>query len=100
MPIMINANMPLAITENMTFERHIFSTGSTKTIISTFSEYDGNRHILRVFQLMYNNVTLNFDYVQELEAFSFKTHHNLSKFLDQLPFLNGIEMLLALNPVD
>src|SRR5699024_8589303 len=97
---MINANMPLAITENMTFERHIFSTGSTKTIISTFLEYYVIKHILIFFKLMYNNVTLNFYYVQELEAFSFKTYHNLSKFLDQLPFLNGIEMLLALNPVD
>jgi len=91
--------MPYEILQKMKFEGNIISTAKTGVIISGFSEHNGKSHILRIYQLSYSHFTDTFDFVQELEAFSFRSHEELVDFFDKLPQLNGIEMLMLLNPV-
>ena len=92
-------NIPDEILQKMQFEGNIFSTAKTDVIIAGFSEQNGGNHILRIYQLSYSHFTDTFDFVQELEAFSFRSHEELVDFFDKLPQLNGIEMLMLLNPV-
>ncbi|HLQ83104.1 MAG TPA: hypothetical protein VK121_04595 [Pseudogracilibacillus sp.] len=95
----VKINMPDEILQKMQFEGNIFSTAKTDVIITGFSEQNGGDHILRIYQLSYNHFTNTHDFVQELEAFSFGTHKDLVDFFDKLPQLNGIEMLMLLNPI-
>src|SRR5699024_1504233 len=94
----VKINVPDRLQEKMNFEGNIFSTERTDVIISGFSEQNNFNHVLRVYQLVYNNFTEMYDLVQELEAFSFGNYENLVVFFNQLPQLNGIEMLMLLHP--
>ena len=95
----VKASFPDEILSEMNFEKNIFSTAKTDVMISTFSEWNGSTHVLRVYQLLYNRFNETYEFAQELAAFSFEDRSELVDFLNKLPGLNGIEMLMLLNPV-
>lgn len=66
--------------------------------IAALSERDGSNHILRIYQLVYNEEEL-FEPIQELAAFSFLDREELTSFLERLPSISGLEMLMLLNPL-
>src|SRR5699024_4218990 len=95
----VKLNMPDEILQTMKFEENIISTAKIDVIISGFSEHNGGGHILRIYQLSYSYFTDAYNFVQELEDLSFRNHEQLVGFFDELPQLNGIEMLMLLNPI-
>lgn len=95
----VKASFPNEIINDMSFEKNIFNTASNDVMISTFSEWNGSSYVLRIYQLLYNRFNETYEFAQELAAFSFEERSELVDFLNRLPELNGIEMLMLLNPV-
>lgn len=90
---------PNQLTKDMKIEKEIFPAIESDIGITTLSEQVNSNHILRIYQLLYNHENENYDVVQELEAFTFQERKELTNFIKKLPQLNGIEMLLLLNPL-
>lgn len=90
---------PDEIMENRNLETVIFSPVSTEIGIAALSESSHSTHILRLYQLMYEEYENTYKPVQELEAFSFLRYEELTDFLKKLPEMSALEMLLVLNQV-
>src|SRR5690625_1198048 len=91
---------PNELLENMRVEGTIFPENASDVGIATLSHEVGSAHILRIYQLLFNNEADAYDLVQELAAFTFQDRIELVSFLEDLPHLNGLEMLMLLNPLD
>jgi len=91
---------PNKLLEEMRVEGTIFPENASPVGVATLSHHDGSAHILRIYQLLFNNEEGAYDLVQELAAFTFPDRKELVSFLDDLPHLNGLEMLMLLHPLD
>lgn len=58
-------------------------------------ELDGDFY-LRIFHLLYDETDQNYNIVGELPSIKFKTEPELIQFSNNLPHMNGIEMMLFL----
>ena len=92
-------NYPHQLVKDMNVEETIFPTIESDTGIVTLSQQVNANHILRIYQLLLNSEDDSYDIVQELAAFTFNNREKLTSFINELPQLNGIEMLLLLNPL-
>lgn len=90
---------PNELLENMRAEGTIFPDNATDVGVATLSHQDGENHILRIYQLLFNHEESTYEPVQELAAFNFMSRNELVRFLDDLPHFNGLEMLMLLNPL-
>lgn len=77
----------------------LFSPNSDNVGIVLTSIKNENEHILRIIQLLYSVQDNSYDPIQELASFSFKTYDELKDFIEELPNVSGIDMLLLLNPL-
>lgn len=91
---------PNQLLEEMRVERTIFPENASQFGVATLSHHDGSTHILRIYQLLFNDNEDAYEIVQELAAFTFLDRTELVNFLNDLPHLNGLEMLMLLNPLD
>jgi len=91
---------PTSVLEEMQIEGTIFPKVVSDLGIAMLSHQDGPAHVLRIYQLLYNSVDDIYEPVQELASFSLPTKNDLLSFIDNIPHLNGIEMLLLLNPLN
>src|SRR5699024_1619657 len=91
---------PNKLIEEMRVEGTIFPENASQFGVATLSHQDGSAHVLRIYQLLFNNEENAYDLVQELAAFTFQDRIELVSFLEDLPHLNGLEMLMLLNPLD
>lgn len=90
---------PNELINDMEFEGTIFPEDSSKIGVANLSHRDGSTHVLRVYQLLYNEDAEAYEPIQELAAFKFNERNELTDFLNHLPYLNGLEMLILLNPL-
>lgn len=91
---------PNQLLEEMRVEGTIFPENASQFGVATLSHHDGSTHILRIYQLLFNDNEDAYEIVQELAAFTFLDRTELVNFLNDLPHLNGLEMLMLLNPLD
>lgn len=91
---------PNKLLEEMRVEGTIFPENASQFGVATLSHQDGSAHVLRIYQLLFNNEADAYDLVQELAAFTFQDRIELISFLEDLPHLNGLEMLMLLNPIE
>ena len=92
-----NVFFPDEMMENKKLETVIISPVSTEIGIAALSELSQSMHILRLYQLSYEEYENTYIPVQELEAFSFQHYDELTNFLEKLPEMSALEMLLVLN---
>ncbi|MEI3613599.1 hypothetical protein [Pseudogracilibacillus sp. SO30301A] len=88
---------PDELMENMKLETVIFSPVSTEIGVAALSESSQSIHILRLYKLIFEEYENTYKPVQELEAFSFQHYDELTDFLEKLPEMSALEMLLVLN---
>jgi len=91
---------PNKMLEDLRVEGTIFPENASELGVATLSHEVGSAHVLRVYQLLFNKDEGAYEPVQELAAFSFKDRYELVEFLKDLPNLNGLEMLMLLNPLN
>lgn len=91
--------LPVGLSNEMTVEQTIFPTNSDEVGIAVLSHVENDTHIMRIYKLMRNHETTLFEPVLEMAAFSFKNKNDFNEFLEKLPKLTGLEMLLLLNPI-
>lgn len=93
-------SLPDEMFQDMELEDVIFPVNLEETGVVVFSQTgENNDYVMRVFQLILNPELDRYFPVQELVAFSFPSYDKLKDFLITLPNLNGIEMLMLLNPL-
>ncbi len=92
-----NVFFPDEMMENKKLETVIISPVSTEIGIAALSELSQSMHILRLYQLSFEEYENTYIPVQELEAFSFQHYDELTNFLEKLPEMSALEMLLVLN---
>ncbi|GAB3042120.1 hypothetical protein [Virgibacillus ainsalahensis] len=89
---------PDELLENRQIETTIFTPLNDLIGVAALSEQEGPTFILRLFQLtVFEGET--YEPIQELAAFSFQSREELDSFLERLPDLTGLEMLMLLNPL-
>src|SRR5690625_1294964 len=89
---------PNKLLEEMRVEGTTFPENASQIGVATLSHQDGSAHILRIYQLLFNDYEEAYEPVQELAALRFDSRKELVDFLYDLPHLNGLEMLMLLNP--
>lgn len=89
---------PDELLEKFNIEGVIFSEASKELGFATLSEIEGSAHILRIYQLLYNEYTDAFEFTQELAAFTSESRARLLDLNKRLPEIGGLEMLMLLNP--
>lgn len=94
-----NISIPSNLSNSLKLEETFFPSNSDRVGIAVFSEVNENQDILRIIQIVYNDDTSNFEFTQELAAFSFDNRDKLEDFIISLPALTGLEMLMLLNPL-
>lgn len=90
---------PNELLAEMNVEGTIFPESSSPIGVANLSHQEGSSHVLRIYQLLFNNDQNAYEFVQELTAFTFNSRQELIDFLESLPHLNGLEMLMLLNPL-
>lgn len=85
--------------KKMKYESIIFSPQNQEIAIVILSAKEGGHHIIRTYRLhLYPDDDL-FHFVQELEAFQLETRREAQDFIDNLPSMSAIDMMLLLNPI-
>lgn len=74
----------------MRIESTIFSPNTSEIGVAILSEKNSSDHVLRIYQLLFNNEKETYNLVQDLAAFTFKHRNELTTFLNDLPHLNGL----------
>ncbi len=87
------------IFNDTSIELTLFSPVSDDVGVIVVSSKENNAHTLRIIQLLYSPQDESYSPIQELAAFSFQTYKQLEDFLEKLPNISGIDMLLLLNPL-
>lgn len=95
-----NVIFPNEMLEEMQLEGTVFPTIESPFGIAMFSEVEENNHVLRVYQLLFESEQNSYVPIQELAAFQFPDRETMMEFKERLPHLNGIEMLMILNPLE
>lgn len=91
---------PDHLLDDMQIEETIFPGTTDQVGVATLSHRIDANHILRIYQLSLNSSKEGYEIVQELAAFTFTNRNELNNFLENLPYLNGLEMLILLNPLN
>lgn len=89
---------PKEMLEGMSIEGSLYLTENSQIGVSFLSEKDGSDLILRIYQLIYVRERDQFEPLQELAAFTLSNRDDLDEFLDRLPEITGLEMLMLLKP--
>ena len=87
------------IFKHSSIEQTLFSPTADDLGVIIVSSKEKNTHVLRIIQLLYSFPEQSFIPVQELVSFDFQTYEQLTDFLENLPNLSGMDMLLLLNPL-
>ena len=90
---------PDELLEKKQIETTIFTPSNENVGVVALSEEENFLLTLRLYQLTRLEDNLDYHPVQELAAFSFQNRQDLDNFLERLPDLTGLEMLMLLNPL-
>lgn len=91
-------DFPIELIDGQTFESFLLSPTNENTGILATSEKDENKIVLRLYLAEKLPNKDNFETRIELAAFSFENKKQLTKFIDKLPEISGVDMLILLNP--
>jgi hypothetical protein len=95
-----NVAFPDELLVNRTLETTIFTKENDLFGIAVLSEQgEDGLLVLRIYQLLWSEEEDSFIPVQELEAFGFYSREELVDFVERLPDISGLEMLMLLNPL-
>ncbi|WP_445491518.1 hypothetical protein [Niallia sp. 03133] len=92
----ISVVYPNVLMKGMKKEGIMISPVDVNIGIAALSEKEYENQILRLYQLVREENTYHFSH--ELAAFRFTSYHELDPFLQKLPAISGLEMLMLLNP--
>lgn len=90
---------PNELLDEMLIEQTFFPSNSDEVGVAVLSHIENDIHIMRIYQLLFNHETSSFEPVQEMASFSFQSQGDFNEFLERLPNLTGLEMLMILNPL-
>src|SRR5690625_6747457 len=90
---------PVGILDRLTIETAIFTPEDKELGIIVLSEVIESEHILRVYQLMLSTDEIQYNFVQELVAFTLNTREEADELIEMFPNISGLEMLFMLNPL-
>jgi len=90
---------PVGILARLTIETAIFTPEDKELGIIVLSEVIESEHILRVYQLMLSTDEIQYNFVQELVAFTLNTREEADELIEMFPNISGLEMLFMLNPL-
>lgn len=93
----MSVEFPDELLEGRLIETTIFSPENEDIGIAILSEFQGGTYVMRIYQLEQSQHE-KYSPIQELAAFSFHSRRKFDEFLESLPEMSGLEMLLALNP--
>lgn len=83
----------------MTIERTFFPSNSDEVGVAVLSHIENEERIIHIYQLVLNMKSNVFEPTQEMASFAFEGSDDFFYFLDKLPNLTGLEMLMLLNPI-
>lgn len=92
-------NFSNELLRDMTIERTFFPSNSDEVGVAVLSHIENEEHITRIYQLVLNMKSNVFEPTQEMASFAFESSDDFFYFLDKLPNLTGLEMLMLLNPI-
>lgn len=92
-------SFPDELLEGRQIETTIFTPSNDDVGVVALSEQEDAVLTLRLYQLTRFDDDPDYHPVQELAAFSFLNRQDLDDFLERLPDLTGLEMLMLLNPL-
>lgn len=84
--------------EDLQHEDTIISPMYEQVGFALMSHVQDNQHVLRIFQLLLMEDD-QYHPVQELEAYSFPTRREMEDFMNHLPGMTALELLLLQNPL-
>ncbi len=92
-------SFPNELLEKMTIETTIFSPENDRIGVAILSERNNMDHIVRIYQLVLSSNNEEYNFVQEMAAFSYKYRDEVDDFLERLPNMSALEMLMMLHPI-
>jgi len=92
-------SFPNELLEKMTIETTIFSPDNKRIGVAILSEEINMNHIVRIYQLVLSSDNEEYNFIQEMAAFSYKQRREVDDFLERLPNMSAIEMLMMLHPI-
>ncbi|MEH7355158.1 hypothetical protein V7150_16495 [Neobacillus drentensis] len=93
-----NVIFPDEILEGMNIEAFTIAPRDHRIGVAILSGKDENMHVLRLYQVI-KREDQQFYPTHELEAFSFHSKKDLKEFMEKLPHLTAIELLLIMHPL-
>lgn len=90
---------PQELLKTMTIEATIFPPDDEQVGVAVLSEHLNDYFIVKLYQLSLSEDAMQYNFIQELTTFKFITHQEIDDFVERLPHISGLEMLLMLNPV-
>ena len=90
---------PNELLNDMSIEQTFFPSNSDEVGVAVLSHVENEVHIMRIYQLVLSMESNAFEPIQEMVSFAFESRKELIDFLERLPNLTGLEMLMLLNPI-
>ncbi|SEM35807.1 hypothetical protein SAMN05192533_102309 [Mesobacillus persicus] len=97
----INVNIPNEILHDMEIHATVVSPVDKKTgilILTSGMKHFTKEIVIRIYLLHREDTKNHFDIQHELQAFSFTSYLQAKKFLNHLPNMSALEMLVLLKP--
>lgn len=89
-------NIDFQLEENTKIEEVFFASNSNEIAILVTSKKEYVNYIMRLYQLQLNEVSNKYEPIKELAAFSFQNEPDLLSFLNRLPNMTALEILMLL----
>ena len=92
-------SFPNELLEKFTVESTIFPPENEDIGVAILSDVEDTDHIVRIYQLMLSFDGKQYNVIQEMAAFRYKNRQELDDFLERLPNMGALEMLMMLHPI-
>ncbi|MBS3678936.1 hypothetical protein KGF86_01790 [Ornithinibacillus massiliensis] len=94
----VKVNYPDELLKNMHIEGVMISPYDTMIGVTALSQQINQDHVLRLYSLVLNEDGF-FEVIYELQAFSMQTKEDIRIFLEKLPAMSAIELMMIMNPI-
>ncbi|MBT2600059.1 MULTISPECIES: hypothetical protein [unclassified Oceanobacillus] len=92
-----NIAIPAELLQDRKVEITFFSEIKKNLGILGLSEQT-DTYVLHLYRLFYNDSKGKFEPIQQLEAFQFQTESEMHQFIENLPNISALDMILLMNP--
>lgn len=92
--------VPEELLELMSIEKTLFTPENPHIGIIILTEIENTNHIVHIYRLELSSTSDHYNIAQELAGFSFQNREDAEDFMESLPNMGGLEMLMLLNPME